>query len=153
MYSYKMDHIFSFNATLKLPPEVIGVVPEGLRLTFYVTGGIVEGPEVNGKVLPVGADWMTVRRDGVGIINVRATLETNDGALIYVTYPGVSDFGENGFELALRQELPPVSPIRTSPSCCTAHPKYLWLNRLSCVGIGQSDMANSQVKYDVYAVR
>jgi hypothetical protein len=45
---------------------------------------------------------VAVRRDGVAILDVRTTIETNDGALIYVAYSGTSDRGEDGYQLARR---------------------------------------------------
>lgn len=75
MIENKLEHLFFYNATMTVP-EVIGPVPEGIRLIFYVTGGEVRGPRVNGKLRPVGADWFTVRADGVAILDVRATIET-----------------------------------------------------------------------------
>lgn len=153
MLAYRLEHIFSYTATLANPPEVIGSLPEGIRVNFYVTGGQVEGPEVNGKVLPVGGDWVTIRKDGVGILDVRATMETDDGALIYTAYSGVVDFGEDGYERFLRGELPTITQLRIAPRYHTAHPKYQWLNRVQCLGIGQHDGARSQVTYDIYAVR
>jgi hypothetical protein len=153
MFDYKLEHIFTYNATLD-PPEVIGVVPEGIRINFYVNGGEVSGPKVKGKLRPEGADWLTLQTDGVGILDVRATIETNDGALIYVTYGGMVDLGEDGYQGFLNGEMPPSgTPIRTSPRCRTSHPDYLWLNRLHCLGIGQAFLERSEVVYDVYAVR
>jgi hypothetical protein len=67
------------SATLR-EPEVIGQLPEGLRLNFYITGGSFEGPNCKGTLLPVGADWLTIRTDGIGILDVRATFKTDDGA-------------------------------------------------------------------------
>lgn len=153
MFDYKLEHICSYTASLASPFEVIGPVPEGIKVNAYVTGGEVTGPKVRGKVRPVGADWLTIRRDGVGIVDVRATMETHDGALILVTYPGIIDFGEDGYDKFLRGELPPVLQIRTSPRFFTSHPNYLWLNRLLCLGVGQADLPASTVSYDVYAVR
>lgn len=153
MFEYHLEHIMSYNATLA-EPEVIGPVAEGLRLNVYVTGGAVSGPKVSGKVRPVGADWLTVRRDGVAILDVRATLETHDGALIYVTYSGTIDLGDGGYENLLQGgAVPSGTPIRTSPRLYTAHPNYLWLNRLHCIGVGQAFLERGEVAYDVYAVR
>ncbi len=64
----------SYVVTLENPPEVIGPVPEGIRANFYVTGGEISGPRLQGTVRPVGGDWLTVRTDGMGILDVRATL-------------------------------------------------------------------------------
>ena len=154
MLEYSMEHLFSYSAMLEMPPEVIGPLPEGLRVNVYVTGGEVEGPKLRGKLRPVGADWLTVRTDGVLVLDVRATIESHDGALIYVTYNGVLDMGEDGYQKFLNGELPPSgTPIRTSPRCQTSHPDYVWLNRCLCVGIGQSFLERGEVRYDIYAVR
>jgi hypothetical protein len=152
-FDYSLEHIFSYSAILKNPPEIIGPVPEGIRANFYVTGGEVKGPKLNGKILPVGGDWLTIRPDGVGILDVRATFETNDGALIYTTYSGVLDLGENGYQKFLKQELPEYIQLRIAPRYHTAHPEYQWLNRIQCLGIGQLDVRHSQVHYNIYVVR
>ena len=89
MIDYQLEHIFSYEATLMNPPEIIGPVPEGIRVNFYTTSGEVTGPRVTGRFRPVGGDWVVMRRDGVAVLDVRATIETNDGALISVTYPGL----------------------------------------------------------------
>lgn len=153
MFDYSLEHIFSYSITLKNPIEVIGSVPEGIRTNAYFTGGVVKGPKMNGKVLPVGGDWVTIRPDGVGVIDVRATFETNDGALIYTTYLGIYDLGENGYQKFLSQDIPDKFPLRIAPRYHTAHPDYKWLNRLQCIGIGQADLGRLQVDYDIYAVK
>jgi hypothetical protein len=153
MIDYKLEHICSYTASLAPTPEVIGPVPEGIKANFYVTGGEVTGPKIRGKVRPVGGDWLTVRKDGVAVLDVRAAIETQDGALILVTYPGIIDLGEDGYDKFLRGDLPLNARIRTSPRFFTSHPDYLWLNRLHCLGVGEPDLANHNVSYDVYAVR
>ena len=82
-------------------------MPEGVRVNFYSAGGEIRGPRVRGKVRAVGGDWLTVRKDGVAILDVSTTFETHDGALILVTYSGMIDFGENGHDEFLRGNLPP----------------------------------------------
>ena len=152
MIDYNLEHLFSYTVILD-EPEVIGPVPEGIRVNFHFTGGEVTGPKVYGKLRPVGADWLTIRTDGVGILEVRATIETQDEALIYSSYTGVGDLGEDGYDKFLQGELPPIVPVRVVPRCLTAHPDYQWLNRLQCLGIGEIDVANLKVGYDLYAVR
>jgi Protein of unknown function (DUF3237) len=79
-------------------PEVIGPLPEGIRINIYVAGGEISGPKLSGKRRPVGADWLTIRRDGIGVLDVRATMETTEDALIYLSYFGSVDLGETGYE-------------------------------------------------------
>jgi len=153
VHDYRLEYIFSYTATLANLPEVIGPLPEGIRVNYYHTGGHVEGPTVSGTVLPVGGDWLTLRKDGVGILDVRATMETNDGALVYTAYSGVVDIGEDGYGRFLRGDLPTVAQLRIVPRYYTTHPEYQWLNRVQCLGIGQSDLVRSQVSYDIYAIR
>ena len=151
---YQLEHLFSYEATLQMPPELIGPVPEGIRVNFYVTGGQVQGPRLQGTLRPVGGDWLTLGRDGIARLDVRATIETADGALLYVTYPGVIDFGEDGYDRFLRGELPPDgTPIRTAPQVRTAHPDYQWLHRVQCLGVGEVLASQGRVRYDVYAIR
>ena len=150
---YKLEHILTYAGRLVSPPEVIGPLPEGIRVNFYSSGGEISGPKIHGKLRPVGGDWATVRKDGVMCLDVRTTFETHDGALILVTYQGVSDLGENGYEMFLRGEIPSVARIRTSPQFSTSHADYLWLTRLFCVGIGEYRADANEAKYDVYAVR
>jgi hypothetical protein len=118
-----------------------------------LTGGDITGPKLFGKLRPVGADWLVVRTDGVLVVDVRATMETNDGALIYVTSNGVVDLGEDGYQDFLKGVPPPSGiAIRVAPCFVTSDARYLWLNRLFCVGVGQAFLERSEVIYDVYAV-
>ena len=151
MFAYNLDHICSYTATLSAP-EVIGELPEGIRANFYITGGTIEGPRIRGTVLPVGADWLTVRRDGIGILDVRATLETEEGALIYTAYSGILELGEDGYSAFLEGKLSGKFTLRAAPRFNSAHPDYLWVNRLQCVNIGEADLENAQVSYDVYGL-
>jgi hypothetical protein len=152
MIDYSLEHLFSYTVTLD-QPEVIGPVPEGILVNFHFTGGEVNGPRVHGKVRPVGADWLTIRPDGVGILDVRATIETQDEALLYSSYTGVGELGEDGYDNFLQGVLPQIVPVRVVPRILTSHPDYQWLNRLQCLGVGEIDVPNLKVGYDLYAVR
>lgn len=152
MLPYQLEHIFSYSAQLH-PPEIIGPVAEGIRANFYVASGEVSGPRVQGILRPVGGDWITMRSDGVAILDVRATVETHNQALIYLSYSGVADFGLDGYQSFARGELPPRFPIQAVMRTQTAHPAYQWLNRLQCLNIGEVDSARLVVRYDVYAIR
>src|SRR6202165_4857195 len=64
-------------------PQSGGAVPHGTRRTVPITGGDFDGPRLRGSVLPGGsADWLLLRPDGVLELDLRATLRTDDGALI-----------------------------------------------------------------------
>ena len=101
--------------------EDIGLTPYGHLTIFPITGGSFEGERLRGIVLG-GADWVTAAADGTFELDLRLTLETDDGALIHMTFAGVRDDANHYF--------------RTLPRFETAAPKYSFLNRLLAVGIG-----------------
>ena len=139
MFDYNLEHICSYNATLRQPLEAIGETPMGLRLNAYISGGEIWGPRLRGRVLPVGGDWLTIRADGVG-------------ALVYVEYMGVMDLGPDGYQRMLIGNPPARAAIQVAPRFLTSHSNYLWLNRLQCLNVGMADFATSSVSYDTYAV-
>ena len=69
--------------------QKIGAVPHGTRVTAPIASGHFEGPRLRGKVLPGGGDWTLLRGDGVLELDLRLTLETDDGALIHMTSFGL----------------------------------------------------------------
>jgi hypothetical protein len=153
MFPYELEHVCSYTVTLAQPPELIGPVAEGLRLNAYVSGGEVTGPRIQGRLLPVGGDWLTVRTDGVAVLDVRASFETHDGALIYLSYNGVGDLGETGYADFVSGKPPKVLALRAAPRMQTSHPEYAWVNRLQFVNVGEVDFEAFEVAYDVYALR
>lgn len=96
---------------------------------------------------------MTVRLDGVAITDVRGTIETHDGCLIYITYTGVMDLGEDGYQKFLQGQFPATAKIHNTPRLQTAAPNYLWLNRIQCVSIAELNFATFEADFDVYALR
>jgi hypothetical protein len=105
------------------------------------------------KTTPGWGGQLTLRRDVIGVLDVKATAETNDGALLYMVYSGIIDLGPTGYQDFLDGK--PVASgaaIRTNPKVSSSHPNYLWLNRLHCFGVGGAFPERSEVAYDVYAV-
>lgn len=153
MIPYNLELVCRFTAQLHHPAEVIGPVAEGLRVTFYIAGGTVSGPKLRGNVRAAGADWFTMRSDGVGILDVRTTIETHDGALIHTAYTGIADAGPDGYQKFLCGEVPAKLPLRVVPRMSTAHPDYQWVNRVQFLNIGEADLVKNEVVYDIYAVR
>ena len=114
--------------TLRLntaPTQNLGAGPHGARVTFPISGGSFEGDRLRGKVLPSGDDWTVKRSDDVVELDLRITLETDDGALIHMTFEGIRDDGAPG-----------APYFRTLPRFETAAAKYSFLNQLLAVGTG-----------------
>jgi len=152
-YEWAPEFLGAFTVQLAKPPESFGPAPDGLHITFYIESGEIRGPKINAKIRGEGGDWMNVRRDGVGVADVRITYETDDGALLLSRYYGIFDLGPGGYERALRQEYDPVPPLVLAPQFLTSHPNWLWLNRLQCLAVGRVTMADLLVRFDLYAIR
>jgi len=117
----------------------IGAVPYGTRRTAPLGGGTFEGPRLRGTILPGGsADWQLLRSDGVLEMDLRFTLRTDDGALISMRSFGLRHGPPEVIAAIGRGE--PVDPstyyFRTMPRFETAHPAYVFMNRLIAVATG-----------------
>jgi len=118
--------------------QKVGAVPHGTRVTAPIASGYFEGPRLRGKVLPGGGDWTLLRGDGVLELDLRITLETDDGALINMTSLGIRH-GPPDVIAALARGAsvdPAAYYFRTTPRFETGHPKYAFLNRLIAVSSG-----------------
>lgn len=133
----EVEALFSYRLATLADVQVIGEVPEGARANF-VNGDDVEvrGERVRGRMLPWGGDWLTVRRDGVALLDVRNVIETVEGARILYTYTGIADLGPDGFARFLAGDAP-AAQLRGAPRMSTGHPDFLWLNRRQCVVLGE----------------
>src|SRR5438874_7320105 len=121
------------------PLQRLGTVPHGIRSVVPVIGGDFEGPRLRGKVLPGGGDWLLLRSDGVLELDLRITLETDDHALIYMTFQGVRHGPPDVIAALGRGEA--VDPahyyFRTLPRFETSTERYAYLNRIITVGVGE----------------
>ncbi len=121
------------------PPMVVGATPYGERRIIPIKGGAFAGPRLSGKVLPGGADWQVVRTDGIADLEAKYTLETDDGALIYVLNRGIRSASKEVMDRLARGEKvhPSEYYFRTRPVFETGAPKYQWLHRLVAVATGE----------------
>src|SRR5882672_3504015 len=99
--------------------EEIGLTPHGMLSIFPITSGSFEGERLRGIVLG-GADWVTAAADGTLELDLRVTLETDDRALIHMTFTGVRDDANHYF--------------RTLPRFESAAPQYAFLKSFARSG-------------------
>ena len=151
----KSEFLFSVEAELH-PPQAVGPVLTGTRIIFPTKSGIIKGEKLNGKILIGGGDWGLVVDSTTFKLDVRVTIETNDGALIYVTYGGYVHTDAKKFAKILEGKWDELTPseyyFRTNPVFETGSPKYAWLNHTVAVGVG-SFLAGGKVAYRVYAIK
>jgi hypothetical protein len=118
---------------------MVGGTPYGERRIIPILGGSFAGPRLSGKVLAGGADWQIVRTDDTADLEARYTLETDDGALIYVLNRGIRSASREVMERLARGEKvhPGEYYFRTRPVFETGAPKYQWLHRIVAVATGE----------------
>jgi hypothetical protein len=121
------------------PAQKFGAVPYGIRSFVPVTGGDFEGARLRGKVVPGGGDWLLLRSDGVLELDLRITLETDDHALIYMTFQGLRHGPPEVFAATGRGEVvdPSLYYFRTVPRFETSSEQYSFLNRMVTIGVGE----------------
>jgi hypothetical protein len=120
-------------------PLDLGDVSQGHRRIVPLTDGTFAGPELNGKLLPgASADWQIVLPDGTAIADIRYTLQTQDGALLYVQSRGVRHGSPGVLERLGRGEDVDASEytFRTSTQIETASRELDWLNKGVFIGVG-----------------
>ena len=125
--------------TVKLGESfVISGGPLGTRVVAEVDAIDVTGDKLNASMLgKAAADWLTMGPDGsYGTLDVRATLKSDDDAVIYVEYSGRIDL-TNG-------------KVVSAPLFQTGEERYDWLNRMQAVGVGQNSPDN--LIYELYEV-
>jgi len=115
--------------------QKIGAVPHGTRVTVPIASGVFEGERLRGKVLPGGGDWTLLRGDGVLELDLRLTLETDDGALVQMTSFGLRHGPPEVIAALARGEYVESASyyFRTLPRFETGHSQYAFLNRLLAV--------------------
>ncbi len=134
-------------------PHMVADTPYGQRKIVPVLGGTFTGDRLNGRILPEGGhDWALTRADGVLVLDVRLTLETDDGAHILMTYRGVrTGPPEVMARMAAGEHIDPAEYyFRIVPFFETGAPQYAWLNSIVCVGFG--DRLKDGPRYTVHEI-
>jgi len=144
--------VYRLEATLGLPLE-LGDVAQGHRRIVPLVGGRFTGRELNGSLLPgVSADWQIVLPDGTALGDIRYTLQTDEGDLLYVQSRGVRHGSAEVLARLGRGDDVDASEytFRTSTQIETAAAHLDWLNKGVFVGVAgrQAD----RVIYETYLV-
>lgn len=145
------DHLLDLRVDLEPFQPIATAV--GSRMVFIAKGGTFEGPRLRGEVLPGGGDWLLVGADLIGRVDVRATLRTDDGALIHYTAGGVIKIPADGLARLEGGERLPFEEtyVRTTPRFETADERYSWISEL--VVVGHNELSSNHIDYRMYAVR
>jgi hypothetical protein len=147
-----LTRVYRLEATLA-PPLELGAVTSGRRRIVALGGGTFTGPELSGTLLPGGsADWQIVLDDGTALGDIRYTLQTDGGDLLYVQSRSVRHGPPEVLARLGRGEDVAADEytFRTATQIETAAPQLDWLNKGVFVGVGGRQPAG--VVYEVYLV-
>ncbi|MBV9757587.1 MAG: DUF3237 domain-containing protein [Alphaproteobacteria bacterium] len=141
--------------TLYAPVDPPKPIDPTLVIYLVRAGGWVAGPKIKGTLAAPTADWLRIMPGGVSRIDARGLIETDDGALISLTFGGVVHFEPEALERLNRGEVVRSGGFYsiTTPFQTNA-PSYAWLNRMQAVGklIEADAGAGAHVTYDIFAV-
>lgn len=148
--SLPVEHLFDMHVNLQAAQAI--TTPLGARMTFITTGGVIDGPRLRGEILPGGGDWLTLGADGVGRVDVRATLRTHDGALIHYESRGIIKIPADGLDRLAAGEVLPFDQtyVRTTPTFETSAEPYAWLSEV--VAVGYNVLSPNHIDYRIYRV-
>jgi hypothetical protein len=148
----RLTLVYRLEATIAQPLDV-GETAQGHRRIVPLTGGTFTGPRLNGKLLPgASADWQIVLPDGTALGDVRYTLETDGGDLLYVQSRGVRHGSAEVLGRLARGEQVDASEytFRTSTQIEAAAPDLDWLNKGVFISVGGRQATG--VIYETYLV-
>ena len=148
----RLTLVYRLEAELGEPLD-LGELSLGHRRIVPQIGGRFTGPELNGKLLPgASADWQIVLPDGTALGDIRYTLQTDDGALVYVQSRSVRHGSAEVLERLARGDDVDASEytFRASTQIETASRELDWLNKGIFVSVG--GRRPGAVIYETYLV-
>lgn len=149
----RLTPVYRLEATLGEPID-IGDTDHGHRRIVPLTGGRFTGAAINGTLLPgASADWQTVLSDGTALGDIRYTLRTDEGDVLYVRSRSVRHgSAEVLARLARGEDVDPSEyTFRTATRIETASADLEWLNKGVFVTVGGREP--NGVIYETYLVQ
>jgi len=148
----RLSLTYRLDAALAQPLD-LGDSARGHRRIVAITGGTFTGPELNGKLLPgASADWQIVLADGTVLGDIRYTLQTDGGDLLYVQSRSVRHGPADVLARLGRGEEVDASryTFRAATQIETAAAGLDWLNKGVFVSVG--GRRSGGASYETYLV-
>jgi Protein of unknown function (DUF3237) len=111
--------------------------PFGSRIIAGIAEGRWEGERLAGNIVGAGGDWAVAGDGDAMLLDVRQVIETDDGAVVYVSYNGRCDVTRGTFTVA--------------PTFETGDERYAWLNVVQAIGQGR--FVDGRLEYQMFEVR
>jgi hypothetical protein len=119
-------------------PIVAGDFGHGVRRIVPILGGDVRGEGISGTIFPCGADFQTIRPNGLTELEAKYAFEMDDGAIVYIENVGIR-FGPKQLldRIAKGESVDPaLIYFRSVPKFETGAEKYCWLMENLFIGVG-----------------
>lgn len=135
----RLEHVCDLAVTIA-PPVEVGQTVAGLRRMIPITGGIVRGPRLNGRVLAGGADFQLILGGGTQAhLDARYVIELDDGTRVFVQNSALRVTSADNSRRLMRGE--PVNPAEVYFRCQTrleaAGESWAWLAESQFMGCGR----------------
>lgn len=144
---------YVFSLAIKVgTPIVAGDLGYGVRRVIAVLGGEVRGPGIKGTIFPVGADFQTIRPNGLTELEAKYAFEMDDGAVVYIENIGIRFGPKELLDRIAKGETvdPALIYFRSVPRFETGAQNYRWLMENLFVGVGAR--YPDRVELDVHQV-
>jgi Protein of unknown function (DUF3237) len=144
---------YVFSLAIKVgAPIVAGDTGHGIRRIIPILGGEVRGEGIKGTIFPVGADFQTIRANGLTELEAKYAFETDDGAIVYIENVGIRFGPKPLLDRIAKGEMvdPALIYFRSVPKFETGAEKYRWLMENLFVGVGARHP--DRVEIDVHQV-
>jgi Protein of unknown function (DUF3237) len=148
----KLARVYRLEAALGQPLD-LGETAQGRRRIVPLTSGSFTGPALTGVLVPgASADWQTVLPDGTALGDIRYTLQTDGGDLLYVRSRSVRHGSPEVLaRLGRGEDVDPSEyTFRTATHIETAAPALDWLNKGVFIGVAARQATG--VIYEIYLV-
>ena len=123
-------------------PLVLAGSPAGSRVIVEFSSVVFEGERFKASLAGPAGDWLHVGPENTASLDFRFSVQTHDGALVYVTGQGRTDAAKFASGEA---------PVVWAPLFETGDARYAWLNRV--VGAAHGFASGDRVVFDVQVVR
>jgi Protein of unknown function (DUF3237) len=140
---------FLAEAAINFHPEHyrIGPAPDEVVFYYAISRSAFDGPRVQmSAVSKCGGEWCRMRGDGVMSLESKHVLRTRAGHLVYTTFSGIYDIGDDGYVDALDDSLLTTAHAALTVRFYTAAKEYRWLNRTQFTGLGLRDFATHELR-------
>ncbi|MDI1451729.1 DUF3237 domain-containing protein [Polyangium sp. 6x1] len=115
--------------------------PSGLRVIVEFPAITWEGERLRARLKgKAAADWIAIGPEGTATLDIRFTMETEDGAVIFVQTHGRTDSAK----------FAAGAPVYLAPRFETGDARYAWLNRIQAVAKGK--LESGAVRFEVHEV-